>query len=127
MKKRAFPLGEKHALKSNTTCSFALCAMHCCEALAAIHRAIFARNKRNLSGLAAVSADGIMHLTRCTSGRPAGFACSAACFAAGGFILETLLCVEFLLTSGEHELSATIFANQRLVFVHGKETPKKMI
>jgi hypothetical protein len=101
--------------------------MHRCEALAAIHRAIFARNKRNLSGLAAVSANSVVHLTGCTSGGPAGFACSAACFAAGGFILETLLCVEFLFASGEHELSATIFANQRLVFVHGKETPKKMI
>ena len=101
--------------------------MHCCEALAAINRAIFARNKRNLSGLTAVSANGIVHLTRCTSGRPAGFASSAAGFAAGRFVLETLFCVEFLLTGGEHELSATVFANQRLVFVHGKETPKKMI
>ena len=117
MKKRAFPLGEKHALKSNTTCSFALCAMHCCEALAAIHRAIFARNKRNLSGLSAFSADGIMHLAR-TAGSAAGLPCLTASLAAGGLVLESLFGIEFLFTGSENELSATVFAYQRLVFVH---------
>ena len=39
-------------------------------------------------------------------------------------VLESLFGVEFLLTGGENELSTTVFAYQRLVFVHGLEPPE---
>ena len=38
-------------------------------------------------------------------------------------ILKTLLCVEFLLTSGENELVAALFAYQCLVFESHKIIP----
>ncbi len=68
-----------------------------------------------------------MHLTGRTDSGTAGLAGSSACLATSGLILEALLCVEFLFTGGEHKFGAAVFANQRFVFVHGKETPKKMI
>ena len=60
-----------------------------------------------------------MHLAGSAGSGTAGLAGLTARLAAGGLVLESLFGVEFLLTSGENELSTTIFANQRLVFVHG--------
>ena len=95
------------------------------KALAAVYRTIFLRLKRNLSGLSAFRADSVKHLTRGTG--TAGLAGLTAGLATGGLVLESFFGIEFLFTSGENELSATVFAYQRFVFVHGKVTPKKMI
>ena len=81
---------------------------HLCKALAAVHRAVRLGLKRH-SGLAAASgANSGVVLT--------GTACSclagiAAILAALGLVLEAALCIELLLTGGEHELIATLFAN----------------
>ena len=42
----------------------------------------------------------------------------AALFAALGLILEAFLCVELLLTGGEHEFFAAFFTDKSFVFVH---------
>ncbi len=67
-----------------------------------------------------------MHLAR-TAGSAAGLPCLTASLAAGGLVLESLFGIEFLFTGSENELSATVFAYQRFVFVHGKVTPKLKI
>ena len=108
------------------TCINSLAA-HRGKALAAIHGTVLTREERNLGGLAAVGADRVMHFAGSTGSRAAGLASGTAGLAAGGLILEALFGVEFLLTCSPNEFVATVFANQRLVFVHGKETPKKMI
>ena len=94
------------------------------EALAAVHGAVFLGLKGNLRGLSAFCADRIMHLTR-SAGSAAGFAGLTASLAAGGLVLESFFGIEFLFTSGENELSATVFAYQRFVFVHVQVTPNK--
>ena len=53
------------------------------------------------------------------------FACLTAGFAAGGFI-KFFFGIEFLFTCGENELRATVFANQRFVFVHAFVTPSEI-
>ena len=91
------------------------------EALTAVDRTVSAGLEGNLSGTAAAIADHVIHLTLAavavatvllTAGGTAGRA-------AAGLILEALVGVELLLGSGEHELVATLAANQSLVFVHG--------
>ena len=92
-----------------------------CEALAAVDRTIVLRDEGNAGGLAALSANGLEHLTGIAGIGGVGtgsLTCITAALAASGLVLETLLSVESLLTSGEHELVATILAYQRLVFVH---------
>ena len=44
--------------------------------------------------------------------------CSTAVSASGRLILKALGCIELLLTSGEHEIIATISTLQSLVLVH---------
>ena len=92
------------------------------KALAAVYGTILSRLEGNLSGLSAFGADGIMHLAR-TAGSTAGFTGLTASLAAGGLILESLFGIEFLFTGSENELSATVFAYQRFVFVHDLEPP----
>ena len=89
------------------------------EALTAVHGAILPGQEGHLGGLAAFSADGIMHLAGSAGSRAAGLASLTAILAAAGLILEALFSVELLLTGGEHKLRAAVLANQRLVFVHG--------
>ena len=90
------------------------------EASAAVDRPVIFGNERDLGGRAAIRADGIIHFALAIA---LGFTGVPACFAANGFILETLLSVEFLLTSGEDELSAAILAYQSLVLEHCKQIP----
>ena len=92
----------------------------CCEALAAINRFAFGRLEGHLALLAALRANSCEHFSR-TSLRI--LLCGAALFTSGGFILESSGCIEFLLTCGEHEIIATIFALQCLVLVHGSFFP----
>ena len=88
------------------------------KALAAVYGAVLLGFKRNLSGLSAFRADSVKHLTR-SAGSTAGLTRLTAGLAAGGLVLESLFGIEFLFTGSENELSATVFAYQRFVFVHG--------
>ena len=90
-------------------------------ALAAVDRSVVLRDKRHAGRGATLRAGGLVHLALLglTSGRAAVLAGDAARLAAGRLILEALLRVELLLTSGEHELLATVSASQSLVLIHG--------
>ena len=68
-----------------------------------------------------------MHFAGSTDSGSAGLTGSAAGFATSGLVLEAFFCIEFLFAGSEHEFGAAVFTNQRFVFVHGKETPKKLI
>lgn len=86
-----------------------------CEALAAVYGSVAGGLERNFCFLAASSANGGEHLTLSLG---CVLACVTACLASLGLVLEALLCVEFLLTCGEYELVAALFARQCLVLVH---------
>ena len=87
------------------------------KALAAVHGPILPGLKRNLRGLSAFCANRVMHFAR-SAGSAAGLSSLTAGLATGGLVLESFFGIEFLFTSGENELSATVFAYQRFVFVH---------
>ena len=84
-----------------------LCA-HLSEALAAVHRAVRLGLEGNLCLAAATGAGSSEELTGATGACLTGI---AAGLAALGLILEAALCVEFLLTGGENEFVAALFAN----------------
>ena len=88
---------------------------HLGEALTAIYRAIGLGLKRNLCLTAAAGTGGGKILPRTTS---RSFASVTAGLAALRLILEATLRIKLLLTGGEHELLAALFAYKRLVFVH---------
>ena len=81
---------------------------HLGEALAAIDRTVRLGLKGNLRLAAAGSANSGEILTGTTGGSLAGV---AAGLAALGLVLEAALSIELLLTGGEHELLAALFAN----------------
>ena len=81
---------------------------HLGEALAAVHRTVSLGLKGNLGFAAASSADSGEILARATGSGLAGIAASLAALR---LILEAALSIELLLTSGKHELLATLFAN----------------
>ena len=83
-------------------------ASHACEALAAVNRAILTGFERHFCFFAAVGADRGVHLSLRSR---SVLASVTASLAALGLVLEAALCVEFLLTSGESELVAALFAN----------------
>ena len=85
------------------------------KAIAAVDGAIGFGLEGHASFLAAASANGGEVLTGATSGVLASI---AAGLAALGLVLEAALCIEFLLTGGEHELLTTFLANQSLVLIH---------
>ena len=95
------------------------------EAFAVVYGAVFLGLERNLGGLSAFRANSVVHLTR-SAGSAACLACLTAGLAAGGLVLESLFGIEFLFTCSENELSATVFAYQRFVFVHDQVTPIKI-
>ena len=79
------------------------------EAVTAINRTVVLRLEGHLGLLAAVCASDLEHLALLAA--IAGAATLvAAVTAACRLILETLLSIEFLLTGGESELLATLFA-----------------
>jgi len=82
--------------------------VHLSEALTAVNRTVRLRLKGNL-GLAAAGGTNSGEILAGTTG--SGLAGIAAGLAALGLILKTTLCIELLLTSGEHELLAALFAN----------------
>ena len=81
---------------------------HLSEALAAVDGTVGLGLKGNLGLAAAGSADSGKELAGTTGGVLASV---AAGLAALGLVLEAALCIELLLTGGEHELVATLFAN----------------
>ena len=85
----------------------AVCA-HLSEALAAEHGTVGLGLEGNLCLAAATSAGSGEELTGATG---VVLASITARLAALGLVLEAALCVELLLTSGEHELIAALFAN----------------
>ena len=89
------------------TSLLAFCA-HLSEALAAVYGTVGLRLKGNLCLTAATGASSSEELTGATG---AVLASVTACLAALGLVLEATLCVELLLTGGEHELVAALFAN----------------
>ena len=90
-------------------------------ALAAIDRSVVLRDERHASRSATLRTGGLIHfaLLSLTGSRAAVLAGDAAGLAAGRLILEALLRVELLLTSGEHKFLATVSAGQSLVLIHG--------
>ena len=78
------------------------------EASVAVNRTVFLRLERNLSVSTALSADGVKHLAGSALSVLLGLTALAA---AAGLVLKALFGIEFLLTGGEHELGAAIFAN----------------
>jgi hypothetical protein len=97
-----------------------------CIALAAVDRAIIPGLERYLGGLAAFSANSVEHFTGATGSRAAGLTCLTARLAPSRLILEALLGIEFLFAGSENEFIAAVFANQRLVSVHGLEPPDRL-
>ena len=95
-----------------------LLTLHSGEAFAAIYRAVFPGQERNLGFGAAIGADSVMHFTRGIAVVTGSLASLTAIAATGGFILETLFSVEFLFTSREDEFLATVTAYQRFVLIH---------
>jgi hypothetical protein len=92
---------------------------HLREALTAVDRTVRLRLKRN-SGLAAAGSAGSSEELAGTAGGV--LARVTAGLAALGLILEALFRIEFLLTGGENELCAALFALQRFVFEHDKSS-----
>ena len=88
----------------------------CCEALAAVNRLTFGGLEGNLAILTALYTNSCEHFSRALL---CILSCGTAVLASGGLILKASGCIEFLLTSGEHEIVATFFALQCLVLVHG--------
>jgi hypothetical protein len=85
------------------------------KALAAIYSLTLGGVERNLAFLTAVCTNSREHLSCALCTVLAGI---TACLASLGLVLEALLCIEFLLTGGEHEIVAAILALECLVLVH---------
>ena len=85
----------------------AFCA-HLSEALAAVYGTVGLGLEGNLCLAAAACAGSGEELTGATS---VVLASVTASLAALGLVLEAALCVELLLTSGENEFVAALFAN----------------
>ena len=99
---------EKRLLLPEIFQELVLVGTHLSEALAAENRPVSLGLEGNSCLTAATSAGSSEVLTGTTG---VVLASIAASLAALGLILEAALCVELLLTSGEHELLATLFAN----------------
>ena len=81
---------------------------HLSEALAAVHGTVGLGLEGNLCLAAATAAGSGEELTGTTG---IVLACVTASLAALGLVLEAALCVELLLTGGENEFVAALFAN----------------
>ena len=92
---------------------------HLGEALAAVNRTVRLGLKGDPSLAAAGSAGSSEELAGTAGGVLARV---TAGLAALGLILEALFRIEFLLTGGENELCAALFALQRFVFEHDKSS-----
>jgi hypothetical protein len=89
-------------------CKLLLLSTHLSKALAAVYRTVGLGLEGNLCLATATCAGSSEELTGATG---AVLASVTAGLAALGLILEAALCVEFLLTGGENEFVAALFAN----------------
>jgi len=94
------------------------------EAVAAVDRPVLGRLERDLAGVAAVGADGVVHLAGTAASVAAAPSISAAASAlglpAGRATLGVLvfpLRVELLVVRAEHELGVTLHTGQVTIFV----------
>ncbi len=87
----------------------------CREACTAINRLALGGLEGNLALATALNANSGEHFS-CTL--LSVLSCGTAVLASGRLILKALRCVELLLACGEHEISATVLALQRLVLEH---------
>ena len=101
---------SRERLEPFPACVFQLLAVgaHLSEALAAENGTVGLGLEGHLSLAAAAGAGSGEELTGATGGVLASV---TAGLAALGLVLEAALCVELLLTGGEHELLAALFAN----------------
>ncbi len=88
-------------------CAVALLILLCCVAFAAIDGSVVLGLERNFCFLAAACTD-CSEKFFLRSG--CALSCISAVLASLRFVLEALLCIEFLLTSRENKLSAAFFA-----------------
>ena len=95
-------------MRPRFVCGLLAVGAHLSEALAAVHRTVGLGLEGNLRLTAATSAGSSEELTGATGVVLAGI---TAGLAALGLVLEAALCVELLLTGGEHELIAALFAH----------------
>ena len=89
--------------------------LHLSVACAAVYRSVVGRLEGNLRNTTATCTSSLVHLAL---GLTACLSLVTAALASLGLVLEALLCIELLLTCGEHELAAAVLAFQSLVFVH---------
>jgi len=87
----------------------------CCEANAAVNRLALGGLEGNLALATALCANSGEHLSLASL---CVLSCSTALLASLRLVLEASLCIELLLTCGEHEIVATFFTLQCLVLVH---------
>lgn len=85
------------------------------EARAAVDGPVILRNERDLGGCTTLRANCIVHFTFAVALILSGVAAVPAAY---GFILETLLRVEFLLAGCENERRSAVFAYQFFVLEH---------
>ena len=102
-------IGQKHA-------KLGLPASSGSEAIAAVDRAVILRLERNFRLLAASGACHLEHRALTVVAIMAAASLSAAVAAANRIIFKPFLLVELLLTCGEHEVLAALFAYEGFVF-----------
>ena len=102
---------QKNARLMDQTCVFLRCKLSSsvCKAIAAVDGTVAGGLEGNLALLAALGANCIIHGALGTGSL--ALTGSTAGSAALGLVLEAALCVELLLTGGENEFVAAIFAN----------------
>ena len=96
-------------------CGLLALVAHLSEALAAEHGTVGLGLEGNLSLATATGASSGEELTGSAGSVLASITASLATL---GLVLEATLSIESLFAGGEHELIATLFANQILIFVH---------
>ena len=102
---------QKNSASEHSDALFFACKLSSsvCKAIAAVDGTVAAGLEGDLAVLAALGANCIVHNALGTSSDTLA-GCTAGT-AALGLVLEAALCVELLLTCGENELVAAIFAN----------------
>ena len=108
---------KKRPPEGGRIAAYELLALHGGVAFAAIDGTVFARLEGHLGGRAAVRADRVVHFAGAAV-VPRSLVRLTALTAAGRFILETLLGIEFLFAGGEHKFLAAVAADQRFVLIH---------
>ena len=112
---RIYQKKKKDAIFASFFFSRSVVLASCGVASAAVNSLALGRIEGHFAFCATIGTNRIEHLSLSFC---CGLSCCTALFALLGLVLEALLCIEFLLTGGEHELCAALFALQSLVLVH---------